>query len=547
MTRRLAGSCGGRGRRRSRRYLLTGAAGLFLLCAASVAGAADTDFSDGITVDSTVDAPDASVGDGLCSDSQGRCTLRAAVQEANATIGVQTIYLSAATYVLTVLGAAEDTAATGDLDLTDSVIIVGAGSASTVIDANGALTGDRVFHLKDLSGLGLVVTLEDLAVTNGLVLNTNGGGIFVEAAEGDEGGPGGGGGGGGGGLVLVDPMEPPRILALEPAETAFSLTLRRVKVSGNTADSNLLDAEGKPIGGSGGGIYSGAALVLEDSEISGNTAAANGGGFYAGGVVTLSGTSVTTNTAEGGGGIFETGSHISFYSECAIAGNAAVGGGGLTSRTQVTIQLTNCTIDGNTATDVGAGIQANGVINLVFSTVTGNASGTAAPFGGAGLNSFANGSFRLWSTLVADNLTGTGEEEGEGEPSERNCGCTGGACTPLVQFLSQGHNLEDIDTCFFDDATDLPSTDPGIGPLDSTDPLAPVRPLLAGSAAIDAGHGAPLCPATDQRGVTRPIDGDSDTVAACDIGAFELDPVLFYDGFETGDTSRWSATKSGSS
>jgi nitrous oxidase accessory protein NosD len=49
--------------------------------------------------------------------------------------------------------------------------------------------------------------------------------------------------------------------------------------------------------------------------------------------------------------------------------------------------------------------------------------------------------------------------------------------------------------------------------------------LLDGSPAIDAGDNA-TCPATDQRGVARPIDGDDppDGFADCDIGAVEYLP-----------------------
>jgi len=32
------------------------------------------------------------------------------------------------------------------------------------------------------------------------------------------------------------------------------------------------------------------------------------------------------------------------------------------------------------------------------------------------------------------------------------------------------------------------------------------------------------CPATDQRGVARPVDGDEDGSAICDIGAYEYEP-----------------------
>ncbi len=46
--------------------------------------------------------------------------------------------------------------------------------------------------------------------------------------------------------------------------------------------------------------------------------------------------------------------------------------------------------------------------------------------------------------------------------------------------------------------------------------------LLPSSPAIDAGIGD--CIAKDQRGVTRPQDGNGDGVAVCDLGAYELVP-----------------------
>ncbi len=56
------------------------------------ATAADTDFSDNIiTVDSTGDGADANIGDSICDDGSGNCTLRAAIEEANDTAGTQTI------------------------------------------------------------------------------------------------------------------------------------------------------------------------------------------------------------------------------------------------------------------------------------------------------------------------------------------------------------------------------------------------------------------------------------------------------------------------
>ena len=52
----------------------------------------------GFTVDSTADTVDASPGNGVCDDGSGNCTLRAAIQEANALPGPDTIpYLLAPT------------------------------------------------------------------------------------------------------------------------------------------------------------------------------------------------------------------------------------------------------------------------------------------------------------------------------------------------------------------------------------------------------------------------------------------------------------------
>lgn len=55
------------------------------------ARAADNDFSDGITVDSNLDTSDVNIGNGICDDGGGNCTLRAAIEEANSNADVSTI------------------------------------------------------------------------------------------------------------------------------------------------------------------------------------------------------------------------------------------------------------------------------------------------------------------------------------------------------------------------------------------------------------------------------------------------------------------------
>jgi len=66
-------------------------------------------------------------------------------------------------------------------------------------------------------------------------------------------------------------------------------------------------------------------------------------------------------------------------------------------------------------------------------------------------------------------------------------------------------------------------TDLQLGPLQDNGGPTQTHALLPGSPAIDAVVGA--CAVTqDQRGVSRPQDGDANGSAICDSGAFELAP-----------------------
>lgn len=104
-----------------------------------------------LTVNSTADKPDLTPGNFTVDTGiANEITLRAAIMEANALSGPDTIILPAGTYVLTESGINEDDAALGDLDITaDELTIVGDGAATTIIDASGLSTQsrDRVFHI----------------------------------------------------------------------------------------------------------------------------------------------------------------------------------------------------------------------------------------------------------------------------------------------------------------------------------------------------------------------------------------------------------------
>ena len=101
------------------------------------------------TVDSTDSTADVNLGDGVCEDGAGNCTLRAAVQEANALGGQNTINLPAGTYDLTYI-----------ITIKSDLAIVGAGAADTIVVGDG--NSFTVFDI--LSG---TVVISDLTAQDG--------------------------------------------------------------------------------------------------------------------------------------------------------------------------------------------------------------------------------------------------------------------------------------------------------------------------------------------------------------------------------------------
>ena len=77
-----------------------------------------------------------------------------------------------------------------------------------------------------------------------------------------------------------------------------------------------------------------------------------------------------------------------------------------------------------------------------------------------------------------------------------------------------GYNLSDDASCNLTQPTDITNTDPLLGPLADNGGATLTHVLLPGSPAIDSGDDV-ACPASDQRGVSRPQG------AGCDRGAVE--------------------------
>jgi hypothetical protein len=88
--------------------------------------------------------------------------------------------------------------------------------------------------------------------------------------------------------------------------------------------------------------------------------------------------------------------------------------------------------------------------------------------------------------------------------------------------------------------------DPGLWPPEYYGDTTPTLVPNATSPAVDD----PLrvlgaCHNDDQRGLPRSVDGNGDGFVGCDSGAVERQPdeaALFFDGFESGDTTRWSVS-----
>jgi CSLREA domain-containing protein len=190
-----------------------------------------------------------------------------------------------------------------------------------------------------------------------------------------------------------------------------------------------------------------------------------------------------------GGGIHNHGTLV--LTESTLVDNRAPTGGGLTNAATGTATLVNDTITRNVA-DSGAG---GGVENLGIMSIT-NTTFSVNSASGAG------GAVASYNTLSVKNVI-FGYE------------ATGGNCAGTAP-TSQGHNLDTNNSCALTGVGDLVNTDPLLGNF--------LRwrwfPLRTGSPAIDAGDNTG-CPATDERGVTRPRDGNGDAVAVCDMGSFE--------------------------
>jgi hypothetical protein len=484
------------------------------------------------TVTDGSDSYDVNPGNGYCADATGHCTLRAAIQEANATSVSDTIYLQTDVF-LNRSGSFEDLGKDGDLDITNDLRIEGSGGVRTV-SANSI---DRVFHIRN----GSSVTLRYLKITGGFLNITpgvpsnaipGGGGILVEGSStlslensnltynsltGSSSYTltGGGlyvasqatvyiknseithnSGPGGGGLTNLGHTD---ILDTTISDNSGGssngggvrnmggyLNVGNVIISNNSAN------QGAGIANSDLGMNPGNA-VISNSEIKLNQATQYGGGIYNESPLTLTNSTISNNSSGyDGGGIYNTALGDIDIINSTLSSNSGRSGGGIYNTREIT--LTNVTIYNNSATGVGGGVGGNQI--AIYD---------------AG-SSFA--ALTLANTIIANGS------------SSNVAATTCAGSSGYTNFIhSSGGNLENSNSCGLITTLHTPdiiNTNPGLDPELKSDSshtgTTPVHALLNSSSAIDNANGS-LCPQVDQRFLAR-------TDGRCDIGAYEFGAII---------------------
>ncbi len=241
--------------------------------------------------------------------------------------------------------------------------------------------------------------------------------------------------------------------------------------------SNVIFSGNEAVLGEGGGLYiSSNSPALTDVTFSDNSAGTIGGGMqnYSGSP-TLTNITFSGNSAQNGGGMANyVGGHPTLIN-VTFSGNQAVDGGAIFNYLDIVLQLTNVTIYQNTADTAGGAIfswQGGSTTNMMNSIV--------------------------W----------------ENQPNDSQIHTDAGSTTNITYSDIQGGYT----------GTGNMELDPRLGSLADNGGPTQTYALMMGSPVIDTLDPA-SCPATDQRGVARPIDGDGDGEANCDMGAYEAEEI----------------------
>ncbi|MBL8206062.1 MAG: CSLREA domain-containing protein [Blastocatellia bacterium] len=459
------------------------------------------------TVNDLGDAADATPGDQICATAGGVCTLRAAIQEANAITACTPLTIDFSVTGTITLGSALPAIAHPNLTIN------GPGAASLTV------SGNNLYRVLSIASGSYNVNISGLTLSDGYIK-----GADTTAASGtniaEE--------GTGAGLYSL---------------SSGTVNVTDCVITNNTAQGGNATGGTTVVGGSGrgAGIYLGAGTnTLTRCNISNNSALGglgksgtsnfDGTGYGAGvnknfGSLTVTDCTIADNitdridgsvlsgfTAAQGAGIYNASGALTVTGST-FSGNRrpltiTLQGAAITNQANsTTITLTNNTFSGNIGSNTISQISSTTTLTMVNCTVanntltTGNsAAGAIFVAGGSTLN--------LKNTVLGNNTDG---------PNIRKFGTV----------TSQGNNFDSDSTTGFTDGvngdivgTTMVKKDPKLSALGNYGGLTKTQVPLPDSQLLDAGT-ATGAPATDQRGIARP-QGSGIDIGAVEAQAFAL-------------------------
>ena len=378
----------GRGRRRARgRRRMRGGAACSLAASVALLAFAGAAQAASFTVNSIADASDASAGDAACATAAVTpvCTLRAAIEEADALAGADTITFT--------LPNPSTINLTGALPpITEQLTITGPGASALTVRRS---SGGNYAVLETIA----TTSISGMTITNGI----------------GEGSPGAAAGGvaSSANLTLDGVVVTNNSASATATDGATaigggvgviggSLTITRSTITNNTVTTTITAGAATNAVGGGIGVLNAAAISVSDSTIAHNTATATGTG--------------SSNTLALGGGIGVLLATSATLTNITVSDNHAIATGGLPLPVGggVGVFATPTTITSATIAFNEGGIGANlgSIASNVFlrNTILSNPVAASANCGSYIGTPIASGGFNL-SSDTSCGLTATGDQE----------------------------------------------------------------------------------------------------------------------------------------